>query len=155
MPGQFDFAVQRGLSLTQSSVPWGTRKRKPLAAMVALSMSSAMARLCEKRSSVRWRRRVRAATPVAVVGAGHGAGTQHALQLVALELGDIGDRRFERDLHFGQRRDRHPQRQLFVSITILAHIAVGRARSRPATANCAGPRSGPSMSQACGRSTAM
>ena len=48
MPGSL-ISPCNGLSLTQSSVPYGIRKRKPLAAMVALSMSRAIARLWLKR----------------------------------------------------------------------------------------------------------
>ena len=46
------------------------------------------------------------------------------LQLVALELRHVGHRLLERDLDLGQRRDRHPQRQLLVEHMVLAHVAV-------------------------------
>ena len=63
--------------------------------------------------------------PVAVVDARDRAGAHHPFQLEAREPGDLADRLFERDLHFGQRRDRRPQRQLLVEHVILPHIAVG------------------------------
>ena len=43
-----------------------------------------------------------------------------------VEPGDLADRLLQRDLHLGQRRDRHPQRQLLVEHVILAHVAVGK-----------------------------
>ena len=50
-------------------------------------MSSAMARLYEKRSSAERRAaRGQQFPEVAVVGAGNGAGAQHALQFVTLSL---------------------------------------------------------------------
>ena len=62
--------------------------------------------------------------PVAIVDAGHRSGAHDALQLEAGQPGDLADRLLERDLHLGQRRDRHPERQLIVEHVILAHIAV-------------------------------
>jgi hypothetical protein len=45
---------------------------------------------------------------------------------MALELGDLGHGRLQRHLDLGQRRNRHPQRQLFVEHMVFAHIAVGQ-----------------------------
>ena len=62
--------------------------------------------------------------PVAVVDARDGARAHQALELETFEAGDVLDRLLERDLHLGQRRDRHPQRQLAIEHVVLAHIAV-------------------------------
>ena len=64
--------------------------------------------------------------PVAVVGGGHGAGAQHALQFVAGQAGDVGHGLLQGDLHLGQRGHRDPQRQVFVEHVVLAHVAVGQ-----------------------------
>ena len=81
-----------------------------------------MARDCERRwTSSRWSRSL----PVAVVDGRDGAGAHDALQLEALEPGDLAHRLLERDLHLGERRDRHPERQVGVEHVVLAHIAVG------------------------------
>nr|GEU28271.1 hypothetical protein [Tanacetum cinerariifolium] len=69
-------------------------------------------------------RTLRQQLPVAVVGAGHGAGAHHALQVVAGQLRDFGHGRLDGHLHLGQRRDRHPQRQVFVEHVVFAHVAV-------------------------------
>jgi hypothetical protein len=119
--------------------------------MVALSMSSATARLWLKR----WLGpAVRQQLPVAVVGGGHRAGAHDALELVAGQPRHLGHRLLQRHLHLGQRRDRHPQRQLLVEHVVLAHIAV---RQHVVAQRCVlrRPAQWPSISQACGRSTAM
>ena len=46
--GELDFTMG-GVSETQGRVPYGTRKRKPLAAIAVDSMSSAIARDCDRR----------------------------------------------------------------------------------------------------------
>ena len=43
-----------------------------------------------------------------------------------MSRGHLGHRLLQRHLHFGQRRDRHPQRQVLVEHVVLAHIAVGQ-----------------------------
>src|SRR5712671_659955 len=106
-----------GLSDTQSSVPYGTRKRKPLAATAADSMSRAMARDWD-------RRRMVAELPVPVVDAGHRPGPHHPLELEPGQSRHFADGLLERNLHLGQRRNRHPQRQLLIEHMILAHISV-------------------------------
>ena len=66
-----------GLSLTHRSTPYGTRNLKPLAAMVALSMSSANgAALAEAALG----QVVGQSPPVGVAGAGHGDGAPLRLQ---------------------------------------------------------------------------
>ena len=62
--------------------------------------------------------------PVAVVDGGDRAGAHDALQIVAGQPGDLGDRLLQRHLHLGQRRDRHPDRQVVVEHVVLAHIGV-------------------------------
>jgi hypothetical protein len=64
--------------------------------------------------------------PVAVVGAGHGAGAHDAFELLALQVRDLGHRLLQRHLNFSQCRNRHPQRQLFVEHMVFAHIGVGQ-----------------------------
>ena len=44
---------------------------------------------------------------------------------IAVQAGDLRDRLLERDLDFGERRDRHPGRQVGVEHMVLAHIGVG------------------------------
>ena len=61
----------------------------------------------------------------------------------------------QRHLHLGERRDRHPDRQVVVEHVVLAHIGVGQHVVAERLACCAGPAQWPSISQACGRSTAM
>ncbi len=70
------------------------------------------------------RARLVAKLPVAVVDRGDGAGTHDALQLEALVTGDFRNRTFQRQLHFRQSRDRHPDRQVVVQNVILTHIGV-------------------------------
>ncbi|KAI1691992.1 carboxy-terminal-processing protease [Ditylenchus destructor] len=62
--------------------------------------------------------------PVAVVDGGDGAGAHDALEVVAFEAGDFLHRAFQRHLHFGKRRDRHPDRQVVVENVVLAHIGM-------------------------------
>ncbi len=62
--------------------------------------------------------------PIAVVGAGHGAGAHDALELVFGHLGHVGHRLLERELDLGQRGDRHPQGQFLVEHVVLAHVGV-------------------------------
>ena len=64
--------------------------------------------------------------PIAVVGAGHGAGAHQALELCPLAARDFGHSTFQRHLDFGQCRNRHPQRQLFVQHMVFTHIGVGQ-----------------------------
>ena len=63
--------------------------------------------------------------PVAVVDRGDGAGAHDALELVALEPGDFRDGRLERLLHFGERRDRHPDGDVVVEHLVLPDVGVG------------------------------
>ena len=63
--------------------------------------------------------------PVAVVDGRDGAGAHDLLELVAGEARHLGDGVLERDLDLGQRRDRHPDRQVVVEDVVLAHVAVG------------------------------
>ena len=43
-----------------------------------------------------------------------------------MQLRDVRYRRFERELHFRERRDRHPQRNILIQHVILAHVAMGQ-----------------------------
>src|SRR5437868_15085947 len=52
--------LRRGLSETQSNVPKGTRKRNPLAAIAADSISSAIARGCDRHLLRDWKAIVQA-----------------------------------------------------------------------------------------------
>src|SRR5579883_1063743 len=62
--------------------------------------------------------------PIAVVDARDRSGPHQALELEARETRDLADRLLQRDLHLGQRRDRHPQRQLAIKHMVLADIAM-------------------------------
>ena len=62
--------------------------------------------------------------PVAVVDGGHGARAHDALQVPARQAGHLFHRLLQRHLHLGQRRYRHPGRQVGVQHVILAHITV-------------------------------
>ncbi|MPL60802.1 hypothetical protein SDC9_06364 [bioreactor metagenome] len=62
--------------------------------------------------------------PVAVGDGGDGAGAHDPLQLVALEFGDLGHRLLQRHLHLGERRDRHPDRQVVIKHAILAQVGM-------------------------------
>lgn len=62
--------------------------------------------------------------PVAVVDARDRARTHHPLQFRALQPRDLGHAALERELHFGQRRNRHPQRQVGVEHVIFPHVTV-------------------------------
>ncbi len=122
MPGSFSSPCS-GLSLTHSSVPYGTRNRNPFAAIVALSHV--------QRDRARQRQAVDRAglvaqLPVAVVDGGDGARAHDALQLVPVQLGDLGHRLLQGDLDLGQGRDRHPDGQVVVQHVILAQIGVGQ-----------------------------
>ena len=64
--------------------------------------------------------------PVAVVGAGHGAGAHDAFELGPLQVRHIFDGLLQGHLDLGQRRDRYPQRQFFVKHMVFAHITVGQ-----------------------------
>ena len=64
--------------------------------------------------------------PVAVVGRGHGAGAHDAFEVRADGLRHVLHRFFERLLNFRERRNRHPQRQLFVEHMVFTHVAVGQ-----------------------------
>ena len=44
----------------------------------------------------------------------------------ALHAGHVGHRFFQRELDFRQRRNGHPQRQLFVEHMVFAHVGVGQ-----------------------------
>lgn len=59
-----------------------------------------------------------------VVDARHRAGAHYPFQLETGMPRHLADRLLERDLHLGQRQDRHPHRQLFVEHVVLANIAV-------------------------------
>ena len=76
----------RGLSETQSRVPYGTRKRKPLAAIAAthVKRDSARLRQASDDSGV-------ANLPVAVVDARDRSGSHDALLLEARKSGDLAD----------------------------------------------------------------
>jgi hypothetical protein len=76
------------------------------------------------------------------------------LEVMAGQLRDFGHRRLDRHLHLGQRRDRHPQRQVFIQHMVFAHIAV-RQHVVPSSCVLRKPAQWPSISHACGRSTAM
>ena len=67
---------------------------------------------------------VEAKLPVAVVGGGDGAGAQPRLQILVLQAGDALGRLLQRHLHLGDRRHRHPGRQILVEHMVVAHIAV-------------------------------
>ena len=62
--------------------------------------------------------------PVAVVVGHDGAGAQALLQRVAALAGDLRGRLLQRDLHLGQRRDRHVRRHQLVEDAVAAQIAV-------------------------------
>src|SRR3984885_6763713 len=110
-----------GLSDTQSNVPYGTRKRNPLAATVADSMSRAMARDCDRwrmvtawSPSSQFRLSTLATVPVRIPRLSSNP-VSPVTSLTAW---------LERDLHLGKRRNRHPQRQLLVQHVILADVSV-------------------------------
>ena len=62
--------------------------------------------------------------PVAVVDRRDRSGAHDPLQLVALVAGDFRHRVLQRHLNFGERRDRHPDRQVVVEHVVLAHIGM-------------------------------
>ena len=64
--------------------------------------------------------------PIAVVGAGHGAGAHDPLEVIVRHLGHISHRLLQCLLDLGQRRNRHPQRQFLVQHMIFAHVGVGQ-----------------------------
>src|SRR2546421_131216 len=90
-----------GLSDTHSKVPYGTRKRNPLAATAADSMSRAMARCDRRRMVATWspssqfRLSTLATVPVLVT----------RLELKPAQPRHFADCLLERDLHLGQRRN--------------------------------------------------
>ncbi len=92
--------------------------------------------------------------PVAVVGAGHGAGAHDRAEVGTAHAGHACHGGFKGELNLGQRGDGHPQRQFFVQHMVFAHIAVGQHVVAQLLA-VARPAQWPSMIQACGRSTAM
>jgi hypothetical protein len=101
-------------------------------------MSSAMARALRQALH---RAALVAKFPVAVVDGGHRAGAHDPLEVIAFKTGDFGHRLLQRDLHLGQRRDRHPGGQVVVEHVVLAHIGVGQDIIAKAL-GCAGPRNG-------------
>ncbi len=62
--------------------------------------------------------------PVSVVDGGDRASAHDALQFKAFIAGDLLDRVFERKLHFRERRDWHPDRQIVVEHVIFAHVGM-------------------------------
>ncbi len=62
--------------------------------------------------------------PIAVVVGDDGAGAQAPLQRLAPVAGDLGHRLLQRDLHFGERRDRHHQRHRLVEDVVAPQIGV-------------------------------
>ena len=62
--------------------------------------------------------------PVSVVVGDDGAGAQPPLQRLAAVSGDVGDRRLQRDLHFGERGDRHVGRHRLVEDIVLPQVSV-------------------------------
>ena len=64
--------------------------------------------------------------PVAVVDGGDRAGAHDALEVVARKPSHFGNRLLQRHLDLGQRRDRHPHRQVVVQHVVLAHIGMGQ-----------------------------
>ena len=73
---------------------------------------------------------------------------------IPFQLGDLRHGLFQRDLDFGQRRDRHPDRQVIIQHVIFAQIGVGQ-HEIPKRLRVAQPAQWPTISHACGRSTAM
>ena len=69
---------------------------------------------------------VRQQLPIAVVCAGHGAGAHEAFELGTFAAGHFGHGFFQGHLNLGQRRNRHPQWQLFVEHMVFAHIGMGQ-----------------------------
>jgi hypothetical protein len=64
--------------------------------------------------------------PVPVVDAGYRAGPHHPFELKPAQPRHFDDCLLDRDLHLGQRRNRHPQRQLLVQHVILADVPVSK-----------------------------
>src|SRR5438876_6346005 len=62
--------------------------------------------------------------PIPVVDAGYRAGPHHPFELKPAQPRHFADGLLERDLHLGQRRNRHPQRQLLIQHVILADVSV-------------------------------
>ena len=62
--------------------------------------------------------------PVPVVDAGHRPGPHHPFELKPGQPRHFADGLLERNLHLGQRRNRHPQRQLLIQHMILANVSV-------------------------------
>ena len=67
---------------------------------------------------------VEAKLPVAIVRGDDGAGAQPRLQILAVQSGDEGHRLLQRDLDLGDRRHRHPDRQILIEHMVVADIAV-------------------------------
>ncbi|EKD61222.1 MAG: hypothetical protein ACD_54C00341G0003 [uncultured bacterium] len=65
--------------------------------------------------------------PVSVINRCHRAGAHDAFQLVAVQLRHLGNRLLQRDLNLGQRRDRHPDRQVVIQNVIFAQVSMGKA----------------------------
>src|SRR5437868_316009 len=110
-----------GLSDTHSKVPYGTRKRNPLAATAADSMSRAMASDCDRRRMVaawspssQFRLSTLATVPVLITRLSSNPLSPVTSPTACSSATCI----------LGHRRNRHPQRQFLILHVILADVSV-------------------------------
>jgi len=120
--GQLQFAMQRFVRNAEKRAVWHPEAEPVRGNGRAFHIQRDGARL---RQALH-RAGLVAQLPVAVVDGGHRAGTHHALQLITLQLGDPFHRALQRDLYLGQRRDRHPDRQIIVQHMVLTQIGMGQ-----------------------------